>query len=303
MFKSKGKIEGVCKICCRTFISFIISTLIFENVALADDNFSSFLPFGKQWAIEKGGKNILPLPVGMNANVFYQEQDLMLDKLSVSSELYGPFLQELEFKSNSLESKVITYTLKLDTWVLPFLNVYTIIGSAKGETSISAEASHAYIPHDTLVSMFGGEEFLNFNYNMDYNGFTFGYGSTLAGGIDNLFGSLDVNYTDTNLDISDSSIKTLTITPRVGWIGNFGFMDSQIWVGTMYQDTTESVKGTAPSPGNPAQEINFDVTQEAKNNWNYLFGGRLDISKVWHMLLEVGAGDRTSIYGSFEYRF
>lgn len=304
MPKINEKIGGSFKIYFRTSILLIICLFLFANPSLSQDSFSDFLPFGKQWVIEQGSNRILPLPIGVNANLFYQEQDLIMEELSISSNLPIPMIDELQFKANSLESKVITYTLKLDAWLLPFLNVYTVIGSAKGETIIDAKASHPEIPYNQLVTIVGGEQFLDFVYDMDYNGITLGYGSTLVGGTDHLFGSLDFNYTYTNLDIADSSIETLNITPRVGWMGNLGSMGSQLWVGAMYQDMTQNIKGSAPFPGLPeGEEIDFDVTQKAKNNWNYLFGGRLNISKVWHMLLEVGAGARTSFYGSAEYRF
>ncbi|EKL10095.1 hypothetical protein VCHC17A1_3901, partial [Vibrio cholerae HC-17A1] len=54
-------------------------------------------------------------------------------------------------------------------------------------------------------------------FNLDFKGDTYGAGFTLAGGYNQFFGTFDLNYTKTNLDILDGDIKALVISPRVGY--------------------------------------------------------------------------------------
>jgi hypothetical protein len=139
---------------------------------------------------------------------------------------------------------------------------------------------------------------------LDYDGEVYGGGITLAGGYKDFFCTLDMNYIYTDLDFSDSTIETFTLTPRVGVSGNLGSLAGKIWLGAMYQDIAEEIEGDTLFSLNSAAtlQVNFEVEQSAEDPWNYVIGGQWDISKVWNILLEIGMGERESLFVSGAFR-
>lgn len=170
---------------------------------------------------------------------------------------------------------------------------------------------------DSLVS--------NVPFDLDYEGKTYGAGFTLAGGYNQFFGTFDLNYTKTNLDILDGDIKALVITPRVGYefvfqplIAGQGNTKLQVWTGAMYQDITQRFKGDVsklslpneldelmnnPLAGAIMGNIKFDVEQHLAHKWNNTIGARLEVTRNFNIITEVGFNNRNSFLFSGEFRF
>ncbi len=280
-------------------VSILTGLLLYAPCIQADERFSDFLPIGKKWVIEKGYGDDLPLPIGIRMYTFTQEQDLELDEVKIDYPaviqdlLNIAGIEEIDITPVDLTSEIISYNISIDAWVLPFLNVYIFTGHVEGESVLTAKTDWTdIIP--------------KFEFKMDYAGTSIGYGMTLVGGYKRFFASIDANYSITELDISDSTIKTTNIAPRIGVRDSFGPINGQVWIGAFHQDVTENIVGDARFPI-PAigfnSIISYDITQKAKEPWNYVFGGRWDINKAFHITLEVGVGIRKSFLGNFEYRF
>ena len=271
----------------------VVSTTSAQAGSLSDS-----LPLGKSLA----AGHELPLPLGISANVFFMEQDMEAQSIAVDIPPLplptGPLQLPpgLPAESAKLESRVTTTTAKIDAWVLPFLNVYGVAGYVDGETTASGFSVGGLPPE--LASL------LPNSFAIAYSGPTYGVGGTLAAGYNQFFASLDANYTESDLDIGDSTIEAFVISPRVGITGDLGGLNGALYVGAMYQDVDEQQNGTVKFPIMGASvPVGYDVISEAKEEWNYLVGANLKASESWNYGIEVGFSDRTHVMATLNYRF
>lgn len=165
----------------------------------------------------------------------------------------------------------------------------------------------------------------NLPFSLDFKGKTYGGGVTFAGGYNQFFGTLDLNYTKTDLDILDGDISAFVATPRVGYefvfeplISGQGNTKVQVWTGAMYQDITQRFKGDVSKLNlpeeldffinNPATKpiignVKFDVKQHLAHKWNNTVGARVEFTRNFNVLTEVGFNNRNSFFISGEFRF
>lgn len=271
----------------------VVSTTSAQAGSLSDS-----LPLGKSLA----AGHELPLPLGISANVFFMEQDMEAQSIAVDIPPLplptGPLQLPpgLPAESAKLESRVTTTTAKIDAWVLPFLNVYGVAGYVDGETTASGFSVGGLPPE--LASL------LPNSFAIAYSGSTYGVGGTLAAGYNQFFASLDANYTESDLDIGDSTIEAFVISPRVGITGDLGGLNGALYVGAMYQDVDEQQNGTVKFPiMGTSVPVGYDVISAAKEEWNYLVGANLKASESWNYGIEVGFSDRTHVMATLNYRF
>ena len=271
----------------------VVSTTSAQAGSLSDS-----LPLGKSLA----AGHELPLPLGISANVFFMEQDMEAQSIAVDIPPLplptGPLQLPpgLPAESAKLESRVTTTTAKIDAWILPFLNVYGVAGYVDGETTASGFSVGGLPPE--LASL------LPNSFAIAYSGSTYGVGGTLAAGYNQFFASLDANYTESDLDIGDSTIEAFVISPRVGITGDLGGLNGALYVGAMYQDVDEQQNGTVKFPiMGTSVPVGYDVISAAKEEWNYLVGANLKASESWNYGIEVGFSDRTHVMATLNYRF
>ncbi|MCH2593101.1 MAG: hypothetical protein MKZ85_08820 [Pedosphaera sp.] len=271
----------------------VVSTTSAQAGSLSDS-----LPLGKSLA----AGHELPLPLGISANVFFMEQDMEAQSIAVDIPPLplptGPLQLPpgLPAESAKLESRVTTTTAKIDAWLLPFLNVYGVAGYVDGETTASGFSVGGLPPE--LASL------LPNSFAIAYSGSTYGVGGTLAAGYNQFFASLDANYTESDLDIGDSTIEAFVISPRVGITGDLGGLNGALYVGAMYQDVDEQQNGTVKFPiMGTSVPVGYDVISAAKEEWNYLVGANLKASESWNYGIEVGFSDRTHVMATLNYRF
>jgi len=271
----------------------VVSTTSAQAGSLSDS-----LPLGKSLA----AGHELPLPLGISANVFFMEQDMEAQSIAVDIPPLplptGPLQLPpgLPAESAKLESRVTTTTAKIDAWVLPFLNVYGVAGYVDGETTASGFSVGGLPPE--LASL------LPNSFAIAYSGSTYGVGGTLAAGYNQFFASLDANYTESDLDIGDSTIEAFVISPRIGITGDLDGLSGALYVGAMYQDVDEQQNGTVKFPiAGVSVPVGYDVISAAKEEWNYLVGANLKASESWNYGIEVGFSDRTHVMATLNYRF
>ena len=215
----------------------------------------------------------LPSPVGVGVNYYRQTQGYDLSSLRVNV-LPGD-LAALE--GIEIENDVTEMNVKLDYWLLPFLNVFGIVGSVDGETDVETDL----IP----------------GLSVDYEGVVYGGGVTLAGGWDDYFITLTAALMETELDTSTSSINAWILSPKVGMAGRYG----AVWIGAMFQQTDEQHEGNIVVP--IYDSVDYDVEFEQKESWNGSVGITTGIGKNWQIDLEGGFGDRMHASFSTTYRF
>jgi hypothetical protein len=239
------------------------------------------------WGKEMVDSSNFPLPFGVSAVYFRQEQEYEIEKLSLGI----PGFSLLPIDQLQIENEIDEVNGKFDAWLLPWLNVFGIAGKLDGETDVDFSAIGAAFP-------------LPFSrITINYDGEVYGGGIVLAGGGDLFFGSLTTIVTNTSLSGDfDSSAEAFVVTPRVGIYNQRG----AVYAGAMYQETTEEHRGTIGLPlipGLPPIPVPFEVELRQKEDINWLLGGTLAFGEHWTLQAEGGFGGRDHVDIELGYRF
>ncbi|MEY1229119.1 hypothetical protein AB7107_06810 [Proteus terrae] len=257
----------------------------------------------------------IPEPFGASYSYMNLRQDIIVDKIGFSTPAWPEISDVVKIDVGHTREKSETHMLKLDSWVFPFFNVYGLYGKTKGTSRSVLNDVRADFGGGFVIPVAQNEIF-----NLDFEGKTYGAGFTLAGGYNQFFGTFDLNYTKTNLDILDGDIKALVISPRVGYefvfsplISGQGNTKLQVWTGAMYQDITQRFRGDVSKLNLPPNfekmvgifggDIKFDVEQHLAHKWNQTVGARLEVTRNFNVITELGFNNRNSFFVSGEFRF
>ncbi|WP_141705948.1 outer membrane beta-barrel protein [Vibrio rumoiensis] len=298
------------------------------------------LPFGGQLAIYNGYD--LPLPFGVSFLFSHIEQDQSISNLKVgyggSANTNIDFLSFDKFRTNTN-----TPQLKIDAWVLPFLNVFATVGRIKGTIDINmsmprgsvvtsdpvtnavndgiqaycaknpvkCRAGSSLLP-DTPPDLFNGEPW-QLNAEAEVEGYNYSFGAMLAGAIGDWFYTMPIVYTQTEMKKTNVDGGTINIQPRVGY--NFpldhGF-ELALYTGASYMDTRQTISGgfnletmEATKDFDAPHTIAFEVEQENTNKWAGILGFNLSLNKHLSAAMEYTGivGDRTQLILMINGRF
>jgi hypothetical protein len=228
-------------------------------------------------ALARGAK--LPNPFGISISLYTQSQNYVIDQLTLGVQSIDPAAA----KNLKIENTTKAAHLQADYWVLPFLDIYGILGQVRGTTKVNLSQVNIGLPLQDL--------------DLNYQGLLYGAGIVLAYGGEHVFGTLDLNYNNTKLDVSTSSVWAWLATPRIGY--DFGKVAA--WLGAMYQSPQERHEGTFDIPG--FGPVPYDVTLGSKDKWSYLAGLGAPFGSHWVLTLEGGFGPRTAALAHLDYRF
>src|SRR3954471_2085577 len=117
----------------------------------------SWLPIWGKGAREKGFD--LPLPLGLGVSYTYIHQNMVVSDVRIRDR---PLNLDLRDAATTTHTGVI----RADAWVLPFLNVYGLVGQTIGDTK-------------PVLVFPNGQVYKS---KVDYERFSYGGGLTLAGG-------------------------------------------------------------------------------------------------------------------------
>lgn len=279
----------------------------------------SVLPFLGDEARKRGYD--LPEPFGVNINYMNIRQNINVDSINFNGLSLGGHSLDNAFKikvGNTRESSK-TETLKLDAWLLPFMNIYGLVGYTDGHSisqiGVGVKGARKYHYPTNLQ---------NLDFKLDFKGTTYGIGTTLVGGVGNWFTAVDANYTQTQFDILDGSIDAFTVSPRVGYRFATPGVDTlhlpsgklNVWVGSMYQDVQQEFKGSLNDLSMPSATLQrmvdlankdgngrFDVKQHLQSPWNVLVGAQYELTRNFNITSEIGFAERNSFFVAGEYRF
>lgn len=279
----------------------------------------SVLPFLGDEARKRGYD--LPEPFGVNINYMNIRQNINVDSINFNGLSLGGHSLDNAFKikvGNTRESSK-TETLKLDAWLLPFMNIYGLVGYTDGHSisqiGVGVKGARKYHYPANLQ---------NLDFKLDFKGTTYGIGTTLVGGVGNWFTAVDANYTQTQFDILDGSIDAFTVSPRVGYRFATPGVDTlhlpsgklNVWGGSMYQDVQQEFKGSLNDLSMPSATLQrmvdlankdgngrFDVKQHLQSPWNVLVGAQYELTRNFNITSEIGFAERNSFFVAGEYRF
>jgi len=273
-------------------------------------------------------------PVGVMLNLNTGRQDVTINNLEVG--FNGNGLVPMDFiKFGKVRTTMQGLTSRIDLWLLPFLDLYAIVGLVHAKTNVS------------IVSPF------QFTSEAKFKGNTFGLGTTIAGGYHGIVTITDINYTWTHLDKLDEPVKALMVTPRLGynysfkkhreraitcWIGTTGFYVNKGTVGSIslsdlgpnmsqeqidkilsegeawYQaldpgqklvvkEITKAIKDKIDGLPNDLQ-VDYSLEKNPTSHWSMLVGMQYQFNKRWQVRSELGfLGGRSSFLLSGNYRW
>ncbi len=294
----------------------------------SSDNEHMFPIWGKE-ARERG--YVLPKTYGFSFSYMTMDQPLKINSINLSGPIAGTN-NDLSSVSDALFSdhldisdatqKAQNFTLRGDTWLFPFLNVYGLLGYTEGTSQAPIHCKPGRPtnpighPLALIVDQLCGTDNTTSQqvgtFDLDYQGITYGVGMTVAGGYENWFTIVDINYSRTDLDILDGHIDSLVISPRFGYRFMPQGKELRVWVGGMYQGVQQEMGGNLNQilSGQIASIVNsavpdgkFNVEQELQAEWNTTLGFNYVLNPSWDIIGEVGLGQRTSAFVGLGYRF
>lgn len=300
---------------------------LYENAKKLNNPY--ILPVGAKKLGEKGF--LLPYPIGIMLNGYMAEQDVMISDLQVGlSDANGkelipmiPLDDVIEF--SEVTASVKNFNLRTDLWVLPFLDVYGIFGKAWVETGVG------------IGSIMGSP--VNIQTQANFDGYVYGVGAMLTGGVRSIFFSLDFNKVWTHFDELKNDNTAMTLSPRVGYVFHFDNLPERnvsVWTGASRVFLSNTTVGSinlsdiAPDfgknyPGSDwyqklpdrAQDlvdkvvenhegdvINYTLNKRPVHNWTMILGAQYQADRHWQFRVESNfLGGRRSGLISANYRF
>ena len=262
--------------------------------SVCEDRWSTFLPFLGRAACERG--YVLPRPFGISLGYMHQDQPFDVGDIFVNGfDVKTPGIAVVD----EVQNEESTVTLRFDAWILPFWNVYGILGRTDGEANGSLKLSLEPV-FPILCGLPGNNCNVDETFRLSYRGDVTGYGTTIAGGYKDFFGMVDYNRTTADLDISRTDAEATVISSRIGWNGKLGGFTGVLWVGVMYQDIAQYLD-LEVDIGDSLLEVT--IQQETQAAYNYTVGGQWDINRSFAILAEFGFGQRKSQMLNLTYRF
>jgi len=265
-----------------------------ESGSTCEDRWSNFLPIWGRAACERG--YLLPRPFGVSAGYMHQDQPFDVGNIFVNGiDVKSPGIAVVD----EVQNEESTYTLRFDAWILPFWNIYGILGRTSGKANGPLKLSLEPV-FPLLCQLPGNNCNVDTTFVLNYKADVVGYGTTIAGGYKDFFGMIDYNRTRADLDISVTDARATVISSRIGWNGKIGGFTGVLWVGAMYQDVAQALD-LPLDIGDSVLDVSIDQSTQAP--WNYLVGGQWDINRSFSLLAEFGFGERKSQMLNLTFRF
>ena len=238
---------------------------------------SSFFPLLADEALKRGYE--LPLPYG-GALVLTGLAGREIEVTDVRLGLEGsPGTSISDFVHLGSTSDVFNANLKLDVFVLPFLNVYVLAGYVYNESESTANITL------TTPGPGGGDVVFERTIPTKLDGMIGGLGFALAGGYQNFFLVADVSYIQSDLGFDDDFTATIA-TVRAGYRGAIGALPLQTWFGVGSWDTAATAIGHTDLPG--GARFVFEADQRPHTKWMYDVGANFEFSKKFQLVTDVG---------------
>ena len=285
----------------------LLALSLLRGAALASDTATpephwSGLPIWGAAAEAKGYS--VPLPFGIGVTAYSAKQPVNIQDLQLGFNGNPPVSVTNFLQIDKVDTTQQNASVKFDALILPFLDIYGLLGYTRGTTKGLIQ-----VPGDPILGII---EPTQLHLNAAFHGPTFGAGITLQGGTKisswrdlTAIAVVDWNRTKTKLSfenealIADTKPEATVLSTRLGLHFTAGSANgAAVWVGAMHQRIQQTVAGRVDNT-----QLQFIVAQSPVHPWNMLLGGLFEFGKSGYALLEGGLGARRSILVSGVYRF
>ncbi len=191
------------------------------------------LPVGAKKLGAKGF--LLPYPIGIMLNGYVGNQDVSISNLSVGLNDEEMVNLDKVVGFSGVNASVKNFNMRADLWALPFLDVYGLFGKAWVETDVNIGSI--------------AQKTVNFGTQANFDGYVYGFGAMLTGGVRSVFFSLDFNKVWTHFEELQDDNTATSLTPRVGYIFHFTNKPERnisVWVGSGRVFLNNETEGRIP---------------------------------------------------------
>lgn len=232
----------------------------------------------------------LPKPFGIAAITMLQKTTLHM----TSFELNGTEIPTalIGGPNSKYESQALAGLIRMDMWVLPFINVGVILGGAESATDVTLDVLSG-IP---ALPASGIKELPA----ISTSSVLYGVGATVAAGAGNFFATVDMQFITAYTEAADLELDMSIITPIVGY--NFQNIGMRVLLGGQYQDMKEEIVATLDLDGDGT--IDTVRVGLASDKWAGLIGVEKGFNRHWNgSLMYSNGSDRSSLNMMVGYRF
>jgi len=214
-----------------------------KNAALSDSLKSTKYPYALPiWGDKASARGYsLPFSAGVSIQYFGQRSDIVIDNLQVG--FNGGTMVPLDgiVRFDKAKSRSDGISLRPDIWLLPFLNVYAILGRSAASTDVGYSI---WLPD----SAGNEQQVVALSSKVDFNANTFGFGLTPTLGVGGGWVALDMNFTWTDVPQLDQPAAAFVFDPRMGKAFRLRHPDENInvWVGGFRLKINTGTSGSIP---------------------------------------------------------
>jgi hypothetical protein len=255
-------------------------------------------------------KHGFPFSWGAGFDSFIFAQHYAASKLTLQNEIVKAYSDSLTQNILGGGSRMV---LRPDIWVLPYLNVYGMVGYSRGylKPDITANGINLEFPYqDTVYTIFLDTNVI-INKPSRYSGLVYGIGATFFYSYLHYFIEVDYNYSEVRPKGMNSVLVSHRFSPKIGrvlftkrhnhsvtiWLGASWLEDSQTLTGVV------NVREVAGDLANYiGEEAVYTVEVSPVQRWNMALGGSYSINRHFDFAVEIGFIGRKKLALGFLYR-
>lgn len=241
----------------------------------------------------------LPGQWGVAAFFNHSKSKLPVENLKFGFSESEPLVSNPRVTMDDLDNEITNSGVILDYWILPMLDIYTILGRSDGEM-------------DSTVNTFATTQPLGFN----FTGTSYAAGATLVMGYKQAILILDYNYMELDTDVYEEDIPVSNSTIRLGWnISENWNTEQKKWlpevtwisyINTDFEGTFDlkqivgqGVDPDSVPPGTEVVLLSFEV--EKYDTW--ALGAQWSLNKNLQLISEFGFDTVKGVTLALNYRW
>lgn len=234
-----------------------------------------------------------PKPYGVSASMYQQNQKMQINTISVGNLQLDDVDDFINIANSTIENTTVASQVRGDVWVLPFVNIYGMVGRVTTFNNLRLRFNLGVPP---IPGLTGGDfRVLERDQLVNINGTVLAYGTVLAGGYKKFFVNVNLSWASTRLEELGSRQDAFAAFPMIGLQTKF----ANVFIGGLYLNSGQSNRGSFESENGTV--TNYVLEFEAQN-WNFNLGFNKSIGN-WSMSVIQGLGERNSSIIEVGYRF